>query len=85
MYKYQTKGDAELTIPGVGKTVDGMIESEHPIENPNLVLVSGPDDATPAPTHMNGVAPQNAQPAVPQVNQQAPAAPVQPQAESENK
>lgn len=83
MYKYKTKGDAELTIMGVGVTVNGEITSDHPIENPNLELISGPNNQQPNATHMNGVAPQSAQPQPP-VNQAA-SAPQTPAPESENR
>lgn len=79
MYKYRLKkieGVAEdasgIMIPGHGMVVNGMIESQTPIENPNLELVSGPEDAqqvtapAPSPAHMTGVVPQNQQGSVPQ-------------------
>lgn len=64
MYKYKTKDGNDTFIPGVGTTVNGHIEAISPIENPNLVLISRPDqvEQAPAPTHLNGVAPQSAQP-----------------------
>lgn len=76
MYEYKVKGDLELTIPGVGVTVDGKISSHSPIENPNLELISSPESeadapagtnvqgfTTPeAPGHVAGVSPQSEQP-----------------------
>lgn len=64
-YKYKVKQNSEgkplipngTTLPNFGVVTDGVIESNDPIENPNLELV-GQD---PAPSHLNGVVPQSAQ------------------------
>lgn len=65
MYKYKVKdgvGNLEgSVIPGHGVIKDGVIESDRKIENPNLVLVSSGEKAS--PSHVAGVAPQAAQPA----------------------
>jgi hypothetical protein len=64
MYKYKTKGSVELVIPGVGVTVDGIITSDRPIENPNLELITNtPVEpiVEPIVAHMTGVVPQNVQ------------------------
>lgn len=99
MYRYKTKGDAELMIPGVGITVNGEISSPIKLENPNLVLVTedpsvpqqpqqpvnGP--VVPAPGHLNGViSPTTQSPIQPQQIPVAPGnvPPVVPASESEN-
>jgi hypothetical protein len=41
MNTYKTRDGEDYTIPGVGRTVDGRIETESIIENPNFELVSG--------------------------------------------
>lgn len=58
MHKYRTKGNVDLIIPGKGITVQGIITSNEPIENPNLILIT---DEQPAQGFVNGVVPQNAQ------------------------
>lgn len=75
-YKYKTKGDVELVVPDVGISVNGILTSTKPIENPNLELITdnAPSVEQPAPAHMNGVVPQNAQPVV-QATPQTQAAP----------
>lgn len=87
MYRYKTKGDTELVIPGVGVTVGGIIESPVELENPNLELITVGEKTAeqPSPAHVAGVAPQTVQPPVVaplQINQPAPA-PITPVAESE--
>jgi len=72
MYDYKTKDDQELTIIGVGRTINGHIVSPFPIENPNLELVSAPEAPAQAnvqavvqpeaPGYVAGVVPQNIQP-----------------------
>jgi hypothetical protein len=68
-YSYRTKGDVEFVVPGVGVTVNGVISSHTPIENPNLELIQQPTVEQPAPAHVAGVVPQDAQPAVQPVPQ----------------
>lgn len=68
-YKYKVKQDSEgkalipngTTLPNFGVVANGFIESNTPIENPNLELVG----QEPAPAHLTGVAPQSAQPVQP--------------------
>lgn len=79
MYKYKTKDGQDVTVPGVGRSVNGILMSSFKIENPNLELVTEEQEATPpASTYMNGVAPQSAQPTPPPATQ-----PAAPAAESE--
>jgi hypothetical protein len=73
-YKYKTKGDVELVVPGVGVSVNGIITSSTPLESPNLELITNePTAEAPAPAHVAGVVPQNTQPTY----QVQPPAPVQ--------
>ena len=89
MYEYKVKGDLELTIPGVGITVDGKISSHYPIENPNLELVSSPEveASSPADTNVQGVtepaAPGHVAGVAPQAQQPTPAV-EQPQTPTES-
>lgn len=56
-YKYKTTDGSDMFIVGFGATVDGVIESDVPIENPNLVLIAHPDaGAQPStvPEHFTG-------------------------------
>jgi hypothetical protein len=60
MYMYKTKDGSDMTVVGVGQTVNGQIRSARPIENPNLELVI--DESAQAPANVHGDAPQGAQP-----------------------
>jgi hypothetical protein len=61
MYTYKTKDGNDITLVGVGTTVNGQIESESKIENPNLQLVSDSSAEAPSQNHVQGVTPQSAQ------------------------
>lgn len=52
MNTYKTKDGQDYTIPGVGRTQDGIIETEQIIENPNFELQGGPapSPVDPAPS-----------------------------------
>lgn len=64
-FKYKVKQDSEgkplitdgTVIPGFGVVRQGTIESNTPIENPNLELVG----EQPASAHLDGVVSQSAQ------------------------
>lgn len=72
MPKYKTKdGTQDMVIPGVGVTIDGVIETNQVIENPNLELVG--EAAAPAAPAVAApqAAPVAQAPAVPQsINQE---------------
>lgn len=47
MYKYKSKDGNDFFIPGVGHSVNGIIESQQKLEAPSLELVSEPTKEAP--------------------------------------
>lgn len=60
MYKYKTKNGEDLVVVGHGVTVNGIIETSTPVENPNLELIQ--TENVPAQAQVLGTALQSAQP-----------------------
>lgn len=63
MNTYKTKDGRDVVIPGVGRTVNGIITTAQTLESPNLELVDT-TETNPSSAHVAGVAPQAAQPTV---------------------
>lgn len=54
MYKYKTKDGSDRVFPGIGQTVNGVIETEYALESPNLELVEHTTEK-PQPAKSQGV------------------------------
>lgn len=73
--KYKTKDGQDYTVPGIGRTVNGMIVTDRVIENSNFELVeetapAAPIPPTPTPPVAPAPVPQPAPaPPAPQTNQ----------------
>lgn len=79
MYKYKTTDGSERVVPGIGQTVNGVIETNQVIESPIFKLVEDEPKTPEAPAQpQNGVvgtAPNQSANAVSQATPAAPAAP----------
>lgn len=59
MTKYKVKGVENGFIPGVGKVVNGMIETSVKLEGHNYELIDTQETGTPTPPVIEPVQPQN--------------------------
>lgn len=55
--KYRTKDGQDYMLPGIGRTVNGSIVTNRPIENPNFELVEETPPVAAAPTPPVAIAP----------------------------